>query len=582
MAVLLAWIDHAGRALDPHIWQRLTARAAARSCAPAVEHHGPGWALWAAPSHPREATLGVAACTGDGAFWLLDRAPGVGPAPLAAGPATIDAWLAAGQPCAAIGFDPGARSLCAYRDCMGQRFVCSARLPGAVLIASSESLLLAHPLVDAQALDPLWLAAFVAGVSPPPSATVYAAISGLASGEWRRWDEHGRPHSARQRVTPDRTGLGLTDAALIEQVRGLTAQAVARAVRGYHRPGVSLSGGLDSSVVAVELAAARPGESLGAVTYGFDTWPAIDERALAAATAARLGLSHICVRADDLVPFAPQGSRPVCPDTPLMTHWREVKEACHAALAQSGADAVVSGNFGDHLWAHPARWVNDALAHARWDVLGAGLRRQWQDGGVRALWREPGLRALARPWRLRRPQPSARLAVLAPRWRDALLDLWRTEITALRDWPRPSQALLAFNAYAAFDAYGEDWYAQRHGLAHIQPFRDQALTAFMLALPAQHSNRGPASKWLWRHAYAGALPPAVLARPKASDLSPIAEAALAAPQPRLAEFALAAQAQLAPLVGHHALSHVDHEQWANICLSFWLAQRGPDQRGSGH
>lgn len=570
MAVLLAFIDSSDNDATEVAWRSMLARAKPRACEVGVERRGPGWRAWAARATPGEpeplVDLGR-----DGrepaAVLLLDRAIGDhDPADRGRGD-----WssrrLFDGTPCASIRIDTDGRRLGLTRDVMGQRALVWADVGSGFVVASGEDILLGHPDVPRD-LDLDWFAALIAGVSPDDDLSAYQSIRVLPSAAELTVVEDRRSIT-RQPLRPDPEAIRSGDAETVERFRGLVDRAVGRALRGVTRPAISLSGGLDSALVAESVARQWGGRKRPlAVAFGFDRWPAIDERALARAVAERLGFEFKAYAADELVPMRAGLDRPICPDSPYATPYREIKEAGYRIAADLGCDAVLSGNFGDHLHAHPARWLIDAVRLRRFDLV----RSAWASAGFDGVLSDPGFRILARPWRLRWPASPPGLARLAKPWRDRLEQGWRVRLRSAKIWPRPSQALLCLDAAAAYDACGEDWYATRHGLAFRQPFRDPELTRFMLSLPAFHSTRGRLTKWLARSVLQGRLPPSVVDRGKGGDLTPFAEDADRTERARLDELADQARALVDPLLspaGRRALGSGDMP-WLLSTVALWL------------
>lgn len=462
--------------------------------------------------------------------------------------------------------------LTARRDLLGRTALVWAKVPDGVLLSNRESLLLAHPDADRR-LDPSWMAAFLAGVSPAPDETVWCGVRCLAAGETRTWTAM-RVESSRQPWEPAEDWRGISELTRAQRLRELIAQAVADATQGAGRLGISLSSGMDSTVLAAALRA-----QLGAadptpvcLTYGFDRFPLIDERAAGSAVAVALNFEHVPLAVDDLRPLRPALARPVNPDTPLQSPWREFKEASYCAFRERGVETVISGNFGDHLWAHPKHWCLDALRARQFRVLLQGLRDRWQQAGWRGWLQDPGWRALARPHRLLRPQAPPRLAMLRHPWRDRLTARLQSELEALREWPRPEQAHLCLNAWASFDTAGEDWYARRHGLRVIQPYRNLELIRAMLSLPAYDSWRGGMSKYLLRDAFRGTLPNSILSRRKVGDLTPYAEHADRQEAEEIARLASIARPVLEPLLATDWVPWTtpgDHD-WALASFGLWI------------
>ncbi len=574
MAVLLAQFIVRDGAAAQSAWRAMRARAQARACDGGDERCGPGWRAWAGRTLPHEPAPLVdldAGALGRGTTLLLDRAIGDhDPTDRARGDWTAGQLLD-GTASASIRIDAAGRLVELARDVMGQRALVWARTPAALVVASGEDILLADPAV-ARDFDLDWFAALLAGVSPGDDSSAYRAIRTLPTGSRANFVD-GKPVMQREALAPDASVAEMTDAEVLERFGALVDRAVQRSLRGVARPAISLSGGLDSVLVAESTARQwRRGARPLAVAFGFDRWPGIDERSIANAVATHLDFEFRAFAADDLVPMRAGLDRPVCPDTPYATPYREIKEAAYRLVAASGCDALLSGNFGDHLYAHPARWLVDAVRHGRLDLV----RSAWAAGGFDGALLDPGVRILARPWLLRWPRPPRGLTRLAAPWRERLGEVWRRGFAAHAGWPRPTQAMLCFDAAAAFDAHGEDWFAARHRLAFRQPLRDPDLTRFMLSLPAFQSTRGATGKWLARAWLRGRLPDAVVDRPKGGDLTPFAEAADRTERPNLLSRAAEARSLLEPMLSNAARCELDDgdRPWLLACVAAWLIAAG--------
>ncbi len=580
MASLLLWLSWSDP-IDEVLWQRLAARAAARCSHAIVERSGPGWRLLARVAQPDAPTPLLALPCPDGGsdLLLLDRAEGADDRmPRTADDDWSDARLFDGTPSASIRLEPGAPAATLCRDLLGQRSLVYAAIPGGFLAASGEDVLLAHPAVS-DARDPDFLAALLASVAPAQDATAFRAIRRLQPGETLRVDAS----SCRRRrlsLAPDASWRGRSDAELATRYAELLAAATANALRGAHRIGLSQSAGLDSSVLAV--LAAPHALSLGApllcVTQGLAGDPAVDERAAAAELARSLGAEAIGLVVDELVPFGTEPPRPICPDTPWQSPFREWKEASYVAFKARGVDRVLGGNFGDHLFAGAIDAGWDALRLGRWPALRGLLGAARADVGIAGLRRRPELRRIGSRLLGRDRRPPTRLALLAAPWRSAAEDRWRAELDVYAAFPRPQQAALLLDAWAAFDSSGEDWYAQRHGIDARSPYRDLALTRFCLSIPADLSQRDGQSKWLARAAFADRLPDGLRLRPKGSDLTGFQERAMARQRDRLADDRRRAQEETAGLLDPVAVAGLDADaaallEWQEVALGRWLRQR---------
>ncbi len=493
------------RELAESSWVAMRDRARKRSHFPGVERSGPGWRVYGAPTRREESPLQTLS---NGLLLLLDRAPDTGANASGSGLHLLD-----GTPSAAIRIDPRTAQLSLFRDPLGQRSLVYASIPGGVIIASGEDLLRAHPKVCAD-FDEDYLAAYFTALPPPHQATVYRQIRSVPAGAQIDLSSAGEQQHLSV-VSPIESRHGQRDSAFVDDFGSLFAAAVARACSGAKRIGLSLSAGIDSSAVAAALP--HPGTAL-AVTYSFAQWPQIDERALVEASSSHLGLPQRSFDADDLQPLHPNLSRPINPDTPVASIYREIKEGAYRAFAQAGTDVWLDGAFSDHLSASADDWLYAAWRDRRWAALRAEAAFRWSSQGH--WWRDRGVRRMARHVLQLAPVAPAALERLQPAMRERVEDRWRAELARYSHFPRPAQAMTCLNAYAMAAASGEQYYAQRHGMEQRSPFRDLQLTRWMFGLPDDLFLRCGEHKWLLRQWLNQRLPAAIHRRAKSSDLSP--------------------------------------------------------------
>jgi asparagine synthetase B (glutamine-hydrolysing) len=522
MAVLLAWLNWREAAPAECVWTALRDRAAARARFAGRELAGPGWRILAAPSFRGEADP---IRESGHVLRLLDWAPWSAEMVTANPPL---AELREGPPLAAIELelnpDRSLRNVLLARDILGRRSLVYASVRGGLLVASGEHMLLAHPEVSSE-LDPDFLAAYLTTRAPAHDASAFSAIHTLMAGELRRIDADAT-RSDRRMLQPDWRWRGMSDEAIVEDTWRRFSEATRRCVYGAERVGLSLSGGIDSLSVAAALAELpSPKPELLAVTYGFDDWPDIDERAMAHEACEALGIDWLGFAADRLDPLDPALARPICPDSPISSLYREFKEQAYSHFENFDASVWLSGGFADHLCASPADRLADAFRFGRARPFGRELLHVLT-AGPRAL-RDRALRRLGAQL-LRRPTRSPGFPLLDPgeRIAGALDARWRDELQQHRNFPRPHQAMTCLNGYAMFAASGEHWYAARHAMTTADPFNDPDLCRWMLSLPADlHAARGQ-PKSLWRRVLRGRFPRRLVDRPKSSDLSPFLLAAM--------------------------------------------------------
>lgn len=494
MASLLAWVCDPGHQPDPALWSALRL-AAARTRTQACEYVAPGVCAWAAPARAHAAPALIAEA---GRLRLMD---------VAASP-VLDWTRPPLTPAALIEIDLHTRAITLLRDPLGQRPLVYARIAHGWLLASSESVLLQHPGVPA-ALDADWLSAYFACIGLPAERSVYRAIRTVAPGT------HVALAATAVRIT-DFPLLPCTeqrsDGDWLAALRAALERACAQSLADARQPGISLSGGLDSSAVAA--LCARAGATLQAVCYGSTRYASLDERPWARALTDQIGAQLSTLDADDYAPLS--APRQVSLDTPANSPYRELKSAVYARLQAAGVDVLLTGNFADHLCASPAQSFASAIERRRPAQLlqhyGHWLRRR----GPRALWYEPGWRA----WLRGLPLPVLPPWLL-PGTRSHASSLRQRALDACAPWPRPTQAAHVLGGYAALDAAGELDFSERWGIEVRHPFRDAELTRLALSAPGDLSWRGGLGKWWQRECLQGLLPDAWRLRDKGASMQPL-------------------------------------------------------------
>jgi asparagine synthase (glutamine-hydrolysing) len=381
------------------------------------------------------------------------------------------------------------RLLCA-RDAVGARTLLYHLRRGFLLAASEEAALLAHPDV-ADDLDEGSVDRFFALRAPRVGRTFYAAVAELPPGHLLEVSA-GEHRLVRFRAVGAEPGPHPRDAReAAERFRALLADAVACRLRATKPPAVLMSGGLDSTTVAALAARSADrdgrGEPVRAVSWLFDELGACDERRYIDAVVVRSDLRPVRFAADGLWPLRGGAARwPRSAGGPLANPYRSLLDRAYGEAAAAGAGVVLTGWFGDDLFAgYGERWR--ALLHR---LPGANLARRLRDRRHPA-WLTAAVRA-------RLAAEPAADGPPAERRRAALLD--GLPIWTLR---------------------GEAACAARAGVDLRLPYRDRRLIEFVLALPARLLHRPGSYKALLRAAAAGLLPEEVRLRPDRSSLAPL-------------------------------------------------------------
>ena len=427
--------------------------------------------------------------------------------------------------------DLSTRQVTLARDVLGMRGLCYRQNAQGLCFASEECAL----LEPKEAVSDAAVARYFAARAPQTGNSFFEAIKVLPPGgvltlRAYKWQLTRSPFPHRSPINK------ISETEALTEYRRLLDQAISRSLidavpRAFlHRPagstlGVSLSGGLDSNVLAalVQKQLAANGRQLRALTWGFDQIPQCDESALASAHAKMAGMAWQRIPVDAFFPLAKAELRPVSRNTPIANIYREIKSVLYRVAQAQGIRCLINGHFGDHLFADPAEWLSDEFA--RGNLAAISTEYFWRARQDWRLWRDPALRRAGRRM-LRLPLASAaRMPELTAEAR-ALIRAAESSVKSARG-PRARQVELNLGDYAGFESYAEAEFADPFGVQVITPYRDVELTAFMLALPSSLSNRRGEQKWLAREALKELLPEAIHSRAKSSSLQPFLDQAMA-------------------------------------------------------
>ena len=422
-------------------------------------------------------------------------------------------------------WDRRARTLFCARDPVGARPFYYAETARGFVFASAVEAVLAAPGVDDR-LDESSVATWLVRRNPLSNTrTFFAMVRKLPPGHaltvagaapprlHRYWRPERAPRVRRA-----------SDDAYAEEFLDLCARAVRDRLRGPDPVGMHLSGGLDSSVVAV--VAARELRREGRPPPLAYTWLPPRERQPAAAGApeydvmdavcAREGLRlfhHFEFSPEDVVARFRRDAAYPGRRLSVLEGSVQRQAAGHGVrvlLSGWGGDEGVSFN-GRGLYAHlllSGRWLRLA---AECRARGLGLRYVLGET-VRSL-APPLPRRLRRPWRDPRSFPRsfidpafARRQRLWPSPRRIAVGTRRTQLCLLRD----GHLIRDMEVFAASGA--------RHGIEYRYPLLDRRLLEFALGLPPEQFRRGRWSRWLMRHAGQSLLPPDVCWRLAKDDI----------------------------------------------------------------
>ena len=412
-----------------------------------------------------------------------------------------------------VGVGSDGLGLSAIRDPMGEVPLFYRRVGDEFWLATEI-----HPLLTVAPAEPDldWLAAFAA-MAEYPDTTGWLGVKRVLPGEILMVDRELRVSSRRYFLPIVGNGGPRSPATAALRVRELLALAVAERV-GRHC-GVLLSGGLDSSAVAL-VAAQTTSPTL--LTISHPMLPQIDERSYARAVADATGIPLAVLElepepwdpVDDIETF---GAPPLV--APVGMYGRGLQ-----ALVERGCDVALDGHDGDGVLGNMYAWEANTLLDGRLDRLAGAVR---QDGPglilretvkglvsssllsrVRGQTVSPGYPASLLPYF--RGKTASRLGAES-RWRSPRAGWEQMQMQALQ--PPTTQFFEEFELLGA-----------RFGIDVQHPFADRDLIGFAIGLPHAVKASRVQLKPLLRDALADLFPPIVAEREDKTPFTAVLDA----------------------------------------------------------
>lgn len=339
--------------------------------------------------------------------------------------------------------------------------------------------------------------------------TFFADVRRLPGGFVARWNGHQL--SLRRWWNPRQIEVPADPSEAASELRALLTDAVSIRLRSDVPVGTSLSGGVDSSVIAGlcgELGGGNERHAFTATYRGFDR----DEWGFASTAAqAVMGIEHHAVRPegagllDDLDSLVVAQEEPVG-STSIYAQWCVMRSASEAGirvmLDGQGADEAFAGYRATRGWA--LRSMDPITA-----LRGAWANPEVAEDLVTAYTSRVAPRALAARYRLRQASPYSprEIARAAARW-EAPPPVWRDEGTSLRR----ELLVQAFRTTLPQLCRYADRDSMAHGVEVRLPFLDYRVVEFGLSASPDLLYRDGVTKRLLRDAARGLVPDAVLDR----------------------------------------------------------------------
>ncbi len=424
-------------------------------------------------------------------------------------------------------WDPTQGEVFAARDLFGMRPLFYAATPGRLLAASEVAQILGSGELERR-VDERSVLAALTGRTQSPAWTLFAGVRRLRPGHILRADRERvrtRPFWRPPRRAEDRLPSGEAYAA---ELKAVVDTSVRDRLIAVERPGLLLSGGIDSTSVAATAAELRARDpalpALTTYSFGYDGFPGADERSVSGPLTQLTGQANVVIAAGDAFPLAEVAGAPDLDGPEFLQSHALMRRTFERARAD-GVDLVMTGHRGDSLFGDG---IFDYLGVLRSRGVGATwgqIRRQAarEGTGPRAVvMRDLVRRVPAAVWpRSRARRLRGRLRDLAPG--GVTRPPWiRAEAIAAHGLdPAPADAVpistLAGDArrrrheavllpsQTASTEYLERLCAQA-GIRYADPWSDRRLADWVLAVPPHRVTVDGTDKWVQREAMRGTVP----------------------------------------------------------------------------
>ena len=425
-------------------------------------------------------------------------------------------------------YDRRRHRLLLARDRLGKKPLYYRQRDERLDFASEPKALLAGE--SAVAPDRAGLAAFLEHGVVPGSASAFAGLRRVAPGHLLVVDERGARSEPYWRPPIDVTTADHSVDEWKDAIFARLTEAVHKRLVADVPVGIFLSGGIDSGLI---LAAAADGRELQTFTIGFDD-PRYDERALAAATAARFGVDPEVLVANPS-PTEALGQITEAFDEPFGDP-SAYPTLMVSRLARTRVKVALSGDGGDELFAgyrrHRALVVSQRIARFAPRALrrlGASLLGEAANGAagrsafgqLRRFAAALGLDAEERNryWSTFFRGPARRRFLHPELLEETRIDEAAPSATSLR-----GALARDLTGYLVDDLLVKtDTASMAHSLEVRSPFLDHELVELAARVPESLLLRGGETKHLLREIARDRLPPEVAAASKRGFGVPLAE-----------------------------------------------------------
>ena len=437
-------------------------------------------------------------------------------------------------------WDPYRECIVLARDALGARGISYTRTENSIVFATDVAALLSVGEHSAR-INEHAISRFLSSVWSNDGSTFFESIFECPPAHTLVISAEHIVRRRYWRLDPSRRFRVSSDAEYADRLVASVDASVHNRIGGESRVGVSLSGGLDSSLVAARVAhhmRSQDGSDAqaGAISWVFDRQASMDERRYIEPLAARLNMPRHELIADDLWTLRNLERWPYEPDFIWYDAQVQLSVGAACLTKNMGYNVLLDGQFGDQLFAGPYRWPADLLCSGDVDTLVRLVARytqhiRWQRhvlGSTRAL-----LSTCVRDVLGSSPRRSGSHPGLSDRLKAMLLgdlDLARTHRCERGGKIiGPGWREREFGVTAAWWPHMMTGYRRvyhRVGIARESPFYDRDVVETIMALPSHQIGHPMGSRWIQRNAMRGRVPAPIWRRTDKVSFRPLFDAGL--------------------------------------------------------
>lgn len=394
------------------------------------------------------------------------------------------------------------------------------------LVAASEiQQVLAHPAV-CRMLNEGKVAEYLAGVWLDTQETFYTGVQACPPGHTLTVTTGNIGRHQYWMLDPEKRLHLRDDREYATRFRSLLTEAVGCRLRTTGPLAVSLSGGLDSTsiaVVAASMLAGSPAQQrrLISISYVFDELHSCDERTYIESVVLRADLDPTYLVCDRCWTLRDVDRWPTSPNSVTGDAFAWLPLKVLQAAQNTGCRVLLNGHFGDALFAGGRFWAADMLRELQFRSTVVGGLRNRGLSRYRHDLRSNGLALMAPAGMLDiynqlRPPTKAPMSIISRSFaaHSALEDRLRQHNRLRRDVPLDRSLRwrsLADTPWPQAIALARE-FGHQNQVEIAMPWWDRRLVEFAMAVPAYQLGQFGQTRWVQRNAMDGLLPNSVRSR----------------------------------------------------------------------